>query len=51
MFLEVKEFALHLYVESKDPERSRRVEGGMPMWSTFSALEPESLFKNFEGGS
>ena len=28
MFLKVKEFALHLYVESRNPERSRRVKGG-----------------------
>ena len=40
MFLEVKEFALHLYQKSSDPERSQRVdEGGFITVEIFSGAE------------
>ena len=43
MFLEVKEFALHLYVESRDQKWSRRVKVGGLLWSIFSEPELERL--------
>ena len=65
MFLEVKEFALILYVESRDADQSWRVkEGGPPVVDFFETgpqvlelkvLGPEpklkSRFENFGSGS
>ena len=39
VFLKVKEFPLHLYVESRDLEWSWRVEGGGPALVDFFGAE------------